>query len=86
MAEEHKVELLFTPTYASWANPIECHFGAIRHFVLKNCDYQTHRAIGGRLHAYLRWRNANRRDPALLAVQREERRKIRCDRALRKAS
>lgn len=85
-AKEHKVELLFTPTYASWANLIECHFGAIRHFLLKNCNYRSHRALGGRLHAYLRWRNANRRDPVLIAVQRAERRKIRCDRALRRAA
>lgn len=85
-AADHNVELLFTPTYASWANPIECHFGAIRHFVLKNCDYSSHHALAGRVHAYLRWRNANRRDPALLTVQREERRKIRCDRALRRAA
>lgn len=28
-AKENNVELLFTPTYASWANPIECHLGAI---------------------------------------------------------
>jgi hypothetical protein len=26
-ADRNKVELCFTPTYASWANPIEAHFG-----------------------------------------------------------
>ncbi|MDQ0938463.1 transposase [Streptomyces sp. V1I1] len=26
-ANKHKAELCFTPTYASWANPIEAHFG-----------------------------------------------------------
>jgi transposase len=26
-AKKHKVELCFTPTYASWANPIEAHSG-----------------------------------------------------------
>jgi transposase len=57
-ADENNVELLFTPTYASCANPIECHLGAIRHFVLKNCNYPTHRALAARLYAYLRWRNA----------------------------
>jgi hypothetical protein len=31
----------------------------------------------------LRWHNAHRRDPALLAVQREEHHDIRCDRALK---
>jgi transposase len=28
-AKKHKVELCFTPTYASWANPIEAHFGPL---------------------------------------------------------
>jgi len=31
-AQENKVELCFTPTYASWANPIEVHFGPLRQF------------------------------------------------------
>jgi hypothetical protein len=29
-AKQNKVELCFTPTYASWANPIEAHFGPLR--------------------------------------------------------
>lgn len=29
-AARNKVELYFTPTYASWANPIEAHFGPLR--------------------------------------------------------
>lgn len=85
-AEENNVELLFTPTYASWANPIECHLGAIRQFVLKNCNYPSHRALAARLHAYLRWRNTNRRDPKLLRVVRAEQRRIRAERMLRKAA
>nr|WP_246080055.1 IS630 family transposase [Nonomuraea mesophila] len=31
-AKKNKVNLLFTPTYASWANPIEAHFGPLRRF------------------------------------------------------
>ncbi|GAA2263784.1 hypothetical protein GCM10010104_71140 [Streptomyces indiaensis] len=31
-ADRGKVELCFTPTYASWANPIEAHFGPLRQF------------------------------------------------------
>jgi transposase InsO family protein len=31
-ARQDKVELCFTPTYASWANPIEAHFGPLRQF------------------------------------------------------
>lgn len=84
-AAENGIELCFTPTYASWANPIECHFGAIRHFVLKNCNYLNHRALSARLLAHVRWRNANRRDPKLLAIQRRERQKIRCERKTKAA-
>jgi len=36
---DHKVELVFTPTYASWANPIEAHFGPLRQFVIANSDH-----------------------------------------------
>ncbi|MFC8665811.1 IS630 family transposase [Streptomyces sp. NPDC057199] len=35
-AKKHKVELCFTPTYASWANPIEAHFGPLRQFTIAN--------------------------------------------------
>ena len=83
-AADNAVELCFTPTYASWANPIECHFGAIRHFVLTNCNYPNHRALAARLHAHLRWRNRNARDPELLKVLRREQRKLRSERALRR--
>lgn len=36
--EANAVELVFTPTYASWANPIEAHFGPLRQFVIANSD------------------------------------------------
>lgn len=83
--EANAIELCFTPTYASWANPIECHLGAIRYFVLRNSNYTGHRALASRLHAYLRWRNANKRDPKLLKVVRDEQRKVRSERALKTA-
>jgi hypothetical protein len=35
----HNVELVFTPTYASFLNRIECHFWAIGEFVVNNADY-----------------------------------------------
>ena len=40
-AGKHKVRLLFTPTYASWANPIEAHFGPLRQFTLANSNHPT---------------------------------------------
>jgi len=70
---DNKVELVFTPTYASWANPIEAHFGPLREFVIANSDYPDHRALGVAIRSYLRWRNAHTRDPKLLAAERKHR-------------
>ena len=74
---EHAVELLFTPTYASWANPIEAHFGPLRQFVIANSDYENHPALTKAMRAYLDWRNANTRDPEILALERKARAVIR---------
>ena len=79
-AARHDVELDFTPTYASWANPIEPHFGPLRSFVLANADYASHVALTRALHAHLRWRNAHARHPDLLAAQRRERARVRSER------
>ncbi len=76
---KNNVELCFTPTYSSWANPIECHFGPLREFVLNNSDHNNHTVVNRRLHAYLRWRNANKRDPELLALERKRRAEIRAE-------
>ena len=73
------VELVFTPTYASWANPIEAHFGPLRQFVLANSDHADHPALGRALRAYLRWRNTHTRDPELLEHQRRHRARIRSE-------
>ncbi|MFD5796099.1 IS630 family transposase [Streptomyces diastatochromogenes] len=43
-AKKNKVELCFTPTYASWANPIEAHFGPLRQFTLANSHHRSHPA------------------------------------------
>ncbi len=76
-AARANVELCFTPTYSSWANPIEAHFGPLRFFVLANSDHPNHVVLTRELHAHLRWRNANARHPDLLAAQRRERARVR---------
>ncbi len=81
--EKNNVELCFTPTYSSWANPIECHFGPLREFVLNNSDHANHTVLTRRLHAYLAWRNANKRDPELLALERKRRAEIRAEKGRR---
>ena len=82
-ARGNRVELCFTPTYSSWANPIEAHFGPLREFVLNNSQHPNHTVLTRRLHAYLRWRNANARDPDLLAAQRRERARTRAEKGHR---
>ncbi|MER5817316.1 IS630 family transposase [Streptomyces californicus] len=82
-AKNKRVELCFTPTYASWANPIEAHFGPLRQFTVANANHRNHGVQTRALHAYLRWRNTNARYPDLLAAQRKERARIRSGKALR---
>jgi transposase len=82
-AARNKVELCFTPTYASWANPIEAHFGPLRTFVVAGSNHPNHAVLARALQAHLRWRNANARHPDVLAAQRRERAKIRSKRQRR---
>ncbi|WUU93431.1 hypothetical protein OHA34_17065 [Spirillospora sp. NBC_01491] len=82
-AKKNKVELCFTPTYASWANPIEAHFGPLRQFTLANSHHRSHPAQTRALYRYLRWRNANARHPDILAAQRRERARIRSEKGIR---
>lgn len=82
-AARNKVELCFTPTYSSWANPIEAHFGPLRTFVIAGSDHPNHPVRARRLHAHLRWRNANARHPDVLAAQRRERARIRSEKGIR---
>ncbi|TVZ76157.1 DDE superfamily endonuclease [Streptomyces sp. BK340] len=82
-AKKNKVELCFTPTYASWANPIEAHFGPLRQFTLANSHHRSHPAQTQAPHHYLRWRNAGVRHPEVLAAQRRERARIRSEKGIR---
>lgn len=82
-AERNRVKLCFTPTYSSWANPIEAHFGPLREFVLNNSNHPNHVVLIRRLHAHLRWRNANARAPELLVAQRRERARVRAEKQRR---
>ena len=82
-AKKNKVELCLTPTYASWANPIEAQFGPLRTFVMGDSNHPNHTVLARRLHAYLRWRNTNARHPDVLAAQRRERARIRSERQQR---
>ncbi len=82
-AAKNKVELCFTPSYASWANSIEAHFGPLRQFTLANSRHPNHTVQTRALHAYLRWRNQKARHPDVLDAQRRERARIRSEKAIR---
>jgi hypothetical protein len=62
-AQRANVELCFTPTSASWANPIEAQFGPLRTFTMAGADHSNHTVLARKLQDYLTWRNANARHP-----------------------
>lgn len=82
-AQAHQDELCFTPTYSSWANPIEPHFGPLREFVLNNSNHPNHVVLTRRLQAHLRWGNANARHPDVLSAQRRERARVQAEKGHR---
>ena len=82
-AAGNRVTLLFTPTYASWANPIEAQFGPLRQFTMAHSNRAHHAEQTRDLHAYLTWRNAHNRHPDVLAAARRERARVRSEKGLR---
>lgn len=68
-AQASNVELVFTPTYASFLNRIECHFWAIGEFVVKNSDYPSWDALTAAMRAHIAYRNGPHRDQRLLRAE-----------------
>ena len=62
-AKTHKITLVFTPTYCTWINRIECHFTALRKFVLSGRYFATHDEQNAAIKRYLIYRNAQRVKP-----------------------
>jgi transposase len=56
-AADNNVELVPTPTYASYLNRIESHFGPIGEFVVKNADYLDWDAFARAMAEHIRYRN-----------------------------
>ena len=56
-AADNNVELVPTPTYASFLNRIECHFGAVGEFVIKNADYPDWDTLARAMADYIHLRN-----------------------------
>ncbi|WUO26112.1 transposase [Streptomyces sp. NBC_00287] len=78
-AARNKVELCFTPTNASWANPIEAHFGPLRRSTLADSSHPNHTVQTRALHLHLHWRNQKARHQGVLAAQRRERAPLRSE-------
>ena len=58
-AATNNVELVPTPTYASYLNRIDCHFGPINEFVCKNADYLDWTSFGRAIANHIRHRNSH---------------------------
>jgi len=64
------VELVFTPTYASFLNRIECHFWGIGEFVVNNADYPDWDALAKAMADHIRYRNGPHRNRRLAKAER----------------
>jgi hypothetical protein len=58
-----------TPTYASYLNPIECHFGPIAESVVENADYLDWDAFAYALARHVSDRNGPHRDRRLAQAE-----------------
>jgi transposase len=87
-AEHNNIELVPTPTYASYVNRIEATFGALDEFVCKNADYLDWDAFGHALAEHVRHRNspAERARRKLEAAKRRERRTAKTTNQLKHAA
>lgn len=70
-AAESNVELVFTPTYASFLNRIECHFWGIGEFVINNADYDCWDALAKAMADHIRYRNGPHRNQRLITAERK---------------
>lgn len=64
----NEIELVFTPTNASWLNWIECEFTALRYFTLDGSDFPSHAAQQTAIARYVRWRNKHARPKTRFAI------------------
>ena len=66
-AAANNIELVPTPTYASYLNRIECHFLPISEFVVKNADYLDWDAFAHALADHVTYRNGPHRNERFTA-------------------
>jgi transposase len=54
---KNNIHLIWTPTNASWLNPIECQFTHVKEFVIRGTNYQNHNELKKALNKYVQYRN-----------------------------
>jgi transposase len=54
---KNNVHLIWTPTNASWLNPIECQFTHVKEFVIRGTNYRNHNELKIALNKYVKYRN-----------------------------
>ena len=52
-ARKHRIRLVFTPTNASWLNPIESHFTSLRKFAINNSNPRSHEEIARNVRRFI---------------------------------
>ena len=72
-AASSRVELVATPTYASYLNRIECHFAAIGEFVIKNADYPDWSTLPKAMADYICLRNRTPGGGPIAAIEAHRR-------------
>jgi transposase len=83
-AAAHNVELVPTPTYASWLNRIEAEFGVMVGAVFAGSDYRDHDEVQAAVGRWLRRRNGDARRHFAERRAERERRRLRRARARRR--
>jgi len=54
---KNRITPVWTPTYSSWLNLIECQFTPAKKFTLNISDDPDHQTRRKRIYRYMRWRN-----------------------------
>jgi transposase len=54
---KNRITPVWTPTYSSWLNLIECQFTAMKKFTVSGSDDPDHQTRRRRIYRYVRWRN-----------------------------
>ena len=57
---DNNIEPVYTPTYSSWLNAIEAHFGPLKKFAIAGTDDPNHATRRRRIARYLTWRNSQK--------------------------